>query len=89
LAFALIVSARKLKPYFQAHAIRVFTEYPLKKVLQKLDLSGRLVTWAIELGEFDIEFHSRAVINGQALADFIVEFSSIPQDPETTKVKAW
>jgi hypothetical protein len=33
LAFALIVSARKLRPYFQAHAIRVLTEYPLKKVL--------------------------------------------------------
>jgi hypothetical protein len=43
LAFALIGSARKLRPYFQAHAIRVLTEYPLKKVLQKLDLSGRLV----------------------------------------------
>jgi hypothetical protein len=31
LAFALIVSARKLRPYFQAHAIRVLTEYPLKR----------------------------------------------------------
>jgi hypothetical protein len=33
LAFALVVSARRLRPYFQAHAIRVLTEYPLKKVL--------------------------------------------------------
>ncbi|XP_062173678.1 uncharacterized protein LOC133879154 [Alnus glutinosa] len=33
LAFALIVSARKLRPYFQAHAIRVLTKYPLKKAL--------------------------------------------------------
>jgi ribonuclease HI len=32
LAFALITSARKLRPYFQLHAIRVLTEYPLKKV---------------------------------------------------------
>jgi hypothetical protein len=42
LAFALIVASRKLRPYFQAHTIRVLTEYPLRKVMQKLDLSGRL-----------------------------------------------
>jgi hypothetical protein len=38
LAFALVVSARRLRPYFQAHAIRVLTEYPLRKILQKPDL---------------------------------------------------
>jgi hypothetical protein len=32
LAFTLITSARKLRPYFQSHAIQVLTEYPLKKV---------------------------------------------------------
>jgi ribonuclease HI len=56
LAFALITSARRLRPYFQAHAIRVLTEYPLKKILQKPDLFGRLVNWAVELKEFDLEF---------------------------------
>jgi hypothetical protein len=50
LAFSLIVSARRLRPYFQAHAIRVLTEYPMKKILQKPDLSGRLVNWSVELG---------------------------------------
>jgi hypothetical protein len=35
LAFAFIISARRLRPYFQVHAIRVLTEYPLKKILQK------------------------------------------------------
>jgi len=46
----------RLRPYFQAHAIRVLTEYPLKKILQKPDLFGRLVNWAVELKEFDLEF---------------------------------
>jgi hypothetical protein len=45
LAFALIVFARRLRPYFQAHAKQVLTEYPMKKILQKADLSGRLVNW--------------------------------------------
>jgi hypothetical protein len=42
LAFALVMASRKLRPYFQAHTIQVLTEYPLRKVMQKLDLLGRL-----------------------------------------------
>jgi hypothetical protein len=33
LAFALVISAKRLRPYFQAHDIRVLTKYPMKKVL--------------------------------------------------------
>jgi ribonuclease HI len=89
LAFALITLARRLRPYFQAHAIRVLTEYPLKKVLQKPDLSGRLVNWAVELGEFDLEFHPRTTIKAQVLADFIAEFSNLPKSQETPAEEAW
>ncbi|GMH26978.1 hypothetical protein Nepgr_028821 [Nepenthes gracilis] len=60
-------------PYFQAHRIVVLTDQPLKSILQKLDISRRLVKWAIELGEFDIEFQPRPTVKAQALADFIVE----------------
>jgi hypothetical protein len=40
------------RPYFQEHAIKVLTEYPLKKILQKPDIFGRIVNWAMEIGEF-------------------------------------
>jgi len=70
LALALIVSARRLRPYFQAHSIWVLTKHPLKKILQRPDIFGRLVNWAIEIGEFDIEFLPRTTIKGQALATF-------------------
>jgi len=63
----------------------VLIEYPLRKNLQKLDLSGRLVNWAVELEQFDIEFHPRTVIKGQALADFLVEFCNIPESEELPK----
>jgi ribonuclease HI len=89
LAFAFITSARRLRPYFQAHAIRVLTEYPLKKVLQKPDLSGRLVNWAVELEEFDLEFHPRTTIKAQILADFIAEFNNLPESQETPEKEAW
>jgi ribonuclease HI len=89
LAFALITSARRLRPYFQAHAIRVLIEYPLKKVLQKPNLSGRLVNWAVELGEFDLEFYPRTTIKAQVLANFIAEFSNLPESHEMPAKEAW
>ncbi|KAK2998990.1 hypothetical protein RJ639_024408 [Escallonia herrerae] len=73
LAFALLNAARKLRPYFQSHTITVLTDKPLRRILHKPDLSGRLVPWSVELGEFDIYYRPRPSIKGQALADFIVE----------------
>jgi ribonuclease HI len=89
LAFALIMASRKLRPYFQAHTIRVLTEYPLRKVMQKLDLSGRLANWAIELGQFDLEFIPRNAVKGQALADFLVEFTNMPEIEEPYMERKW
>ena len=50
LALALMVTSKKLRPYFHAHPIEVLTNYPLCQVLQKLEASGRLLKWAIKLG---------------------------------------
>jgi hypothetical protein len=55
-------------------------EYPLKKVLRKLDLFSRLTNWAVELREFDVEFISRSAIKGQVLADFMAKFTSITKE---------
>jgi transposase InsO family protein len=71
LAFTLVVSAHRMRPYFQSHAIRVLTEFPLRKNLQKPDLSGRLVNWAVELGQFDIEFHPRTAITTTNIISFL------------------
>ena len=43
LAFALITTSRKLRHYFQAHVINVLTDHPLKKVMNKLEVAGRLI----------------------------------------------
>ncbi|KAK0582161.1 hypothetical protein LWI29_022202 [Acer saccharum] len=75
MALALITAARKLRPYFQAHKIGVYTNCPLKLILQKPEVSDRLTKWAIELSEFDIEYLPRTAIKAQAVADFVVEFT--------------
>ncbi|KAI5316973.1 hypothetical protein L3X38_036680 [Prunus dulcis] len=41
----------------------------------KPETSGRLVKWAIELGEFDIHYKPRPATKGQVVADFISEFT--------------
>ena len=75
LALALMVASRKLRPYFHAHPIEVLTNYPLCQVLQKPEASSRLLKWAIELGQFEVNFCPRTTIKGQALADFMAEFT--------------
>ena len=34
-----------------------------------------MLKWVVELGQFDIHFKPGTAIKGQALADFIVEFT--------------
>ena len=53
-ALALRVATKKLYLYFQAHPIVVLIDLPLWSTIHKLDLSGRMAQWAIELSEFDI-----------------------------------
>ena len=82
LAFTLITASRKLRHYFQAHVINVMTDRPLKKAMNKLEAIGRLIQWAVELSEFDIQYQPRHAIKAQALADFIVEFTPSCSDVE-------
>ncbi|GAV65212.1 hypothetical protein CFOL_v3_08727 [Cephalotus follicularis] len=67
----MIIAARKLRPYFQAHTIKVLTDKPLRQVLAKPYMSGKLVEWSVELGEYDVKYEARPAIKSQVLADFI------------------
>ncbi|XP_048493031.1 uncharacterized protein LOC125493605 [Beta vulgaris subsp. vulgaris] len=71
----LLMASRKLRPYFLAHSILVYTDQPLRQVLHKMDVSGGMLMWAVELNMFDLTFEPRKAIKGQALADFIVELT--------------
>ena len=75
LAFALVTAARKLKPYFQAHTIIVLTEKPLKRAMSSPEAVGRMALWVIELSEFDIQYRLRTTMKGQAVADFVAEYT--------------
>ena len=60
----------------------MLTDSPLKKILHKPDVSGRLLKWSIEISGFDINFKARRAIKAQALADFIAETAFQAKDPD-------
>ncbi|KAL0313145.1 UNVERIFIED_CONTAM: hypothetical protein Sradi_5713800 [Sesamum radiatum] len=69
LALALIVAARKLRPYFQSHQVIVLTNQPLKTILASPNASEKMTKWAVKLSEHSIEFEPRSAIKVQALLD--------------------
>ena len=89
LILALVDTARRLRPYFQAHTIEVLTKHPMRQILHKPETSGRLIKWTIEPSEFDIRYKPRTAVKGQVLENFIMEFtpSNTPaQLTETTQL---
>ena len=68
-------ATRKLPHYFQAHAVVVLTQLPLKSVLRSADYMGRISKWSIVLRTFDIKYMPRTSVKGQVLADLIAEFA--------------
>jgi ribonuclease HI len=58
--------------------------------MNKPDTAGRLIQWAVELSEFDIEYRPRQAIKAQALADFIAEFTVAEEEPlEEKQERKW
>ncbi|RVX18229.1 Transposon Ty3-I Gag-Pol polyprotein [Vitis vinifera] len=88
-ALALRSAAQKLRPYFQAHPVVVLTDQPLRNILHKPDLTGRMLQWAIELSEFGIEFQPRLSMKGQVMADFVLEYSRKPSQRQESSEKEW
>ena len=62
MAFSLIITLRKLSPYFQAHTIMVMTDQRIQKAMSKTNAATRMVQWAVELSQFDIEYRLRTTI---------------------------
>lgn len=93
LVFALVISSRKLRQYFQGRLIIVMTNQPLRGVQHRPDMSGRLALWTIELSQFHLKFQPRTSMKSQSLADFITRctFSNSEQGEimSNTDDKAW
>ncbi|MCH96111.1 gag-pol polyprotein, partial [Trifolium medium] len=86
-ALALIIAARRLRQYFLAHTVVVRTDQPIKALLARPDMAGRMLKWSLELSEFDIRYESRKALKAQTLADFVAEMT-LPALPNS-KADKW
>ncbi|XP_071712901.1 uncharacterized protein [Rutidosis leptorrhynchoides] len=73
--YALILTSRRLRRYFQGHPVHVLTNLLIKQVLRKPEISGRLALWAAELGAYQISYLPRSAVKGQVMADYLAEMS--------------
>ncbi|XP_020978180.1 uncharacterized protein LOC110271548 [Arachis ipaensis] len=87
LALALLISSCRLRQYFQDHQVVVRTDQGICQVLQKPDLVGRMMTWAIELFQYDMSYEPRHAIKAQAMTDFLVEVTENPTEDTGTRWK--
>ncbi|XP_057444433.1 uncharacterized protein LOC130736649 [Lotus japonicus] len=79
-ALVVLVTARHIRPYFQSFQVKVRTDLPLRQVLQKPDLPGRLVAWSVELSEYGLQYDKRGKVGAHTFFDFMVELT--PEDGE-------
>jgi hypothetical protein len=75
LLYAVLITCRKLRRYFQAHRISVVTSYPLSVVLRNPNTTGNIAKWAAELAELELDFVPCHAVKSQVLANFIVNWT--------------
>ncbi|KAG9450560.1 hypothetical protein H6P81_010525 [Aristolochia fimbriata] len=85
ICLALIFAIQKLRHYLLAHSTNLISRAdPLKYIMSRPILSGRLAKWALLLSEFEINFIPQRAIKGQALANFLPDHP-VPAEWELTE----
>jgi hypothetical protein len=56
LLYAVILTRRQLRHYFESHPVTVVSSFPLGEIIQCREASGRIAKWAVELMDETISF---------------------------------
>jgi ribonuclease HI len=83
LLYAVILTRRKLRHYFESHPVTVVSSFPVGEIIQCREASGRIAKWAVELMGETLSFAPRKAIKSQVLADFLAEWvdTQLPTAP--------
>ena len=81
--YAVLLTACKLRHYFDDHKVIVVTGFPIGDILHNKEAIGRIAKWACELGAHDIEFRPRTAIKTKAL---VWTEQQVPNNPEAAEV---
>jgi hypothetical protein len=61
----------------------------LGKILNNREATGKIAKWAIELSIHDIIYKPRVAIKGQALSDFMAEWTEMQTPPKKRGLEYW
>jgi ribonuclease HI len=88
LLYAVLLTAHKLRHYFDDHKVIVVTGFLIGDILHNKKAIRRIAKCVCELGAHGIEFRSRTAVKTQALVDFVSEWTEhqVPDNPEATEV---
>jgi ribonuclease HI len=89
LLYAVILTRRKLRHYFESHLVTVVSSFPLGEVIQCQEASGRIAKWAVELMGETLSFAPRKAIKSQVLADFLAEWVDTQLPTTPIQVELW
>jgi ribonuclease HI len=89
LLYAVILTRRKLRHYFESHPVTVVSSFPLGEIIQCREASGRIAKWAVELMGETLSFAPRKAIKSQVLADFLAEWVDTQLPTAPIQPKLW
>jgi hypothetical protein len=89
LLYAVILTRRKLRHYFESHLVTVVSSFPLGEIIHCREASGRIEKWAVELMGETISFAPRKAIKFQVLADFVAEWVDTQLPTASIQPKLW
>ncbi|KAM1845732.1 hypothetical protein ACFX13_020001 [Malus domestica] len=74
MCLALVFAIQKLRHYMHAYTIHLVAKAdPVKYVMSKPVLTGRLAKWALILNQYEIIYVPAKAVKGQTLADFLAD----------------
>jgi hypothetical protein len=76
ICYVVVMSARKLQHYFEAHTIKVLMNQPLNEIFGNRHSSRRISKWAMEFSEHVVDFEENSAIKSHILVDFIASGQS-------------
>jgi ribonuclease HI len=89
LLYAVILTRRKLRHYFESHPVTVVSSFPLGEIIECREASGRIEKWAVELMWETLSFAPRKAIKSQVLADFLAEWIDTQLPTAPVQAELW
>jgi hypothetical protein len=75
LIYAIILTRRKLRHYFEGHPVTVVSSFPLGEIAWNREASGRIAKWTIKLMSETLSYAPCKAIKSQVLTDFLAEWT--------------